>query len=479
MATIYRDVNNENGLIAFKIDTVRIKLGYERIVKKISLESIEINLNHIEKIALSFKTRDHLHETLLSKIDKAREKLKGLQPHRQRRGLINALGTVVKYIAGNPDHEDLQIIHQSLGTLENHENKLTINQRKQIKINTDFQNRINNITDTIRKISSQISLINNTLREDTTLEQINLIFSTDLLIHALEDLEEQVEFSKQDLLNKNILSFEDKRYIFNRLVEQNLVLTTIDEIFQYSAGSLTISKNHIVILVKIPILEVNPYDLLRIQPVSINQTTIDTDIQLVAKRQNRVIPQQKICKICEETMPLEDECIYRILTHQKPKCVMKKTERKTWIKEIMRGIILVDTHTNLQVSSSCGNSRIVAEPIIIETGNCTINILNYTFHREEHFEPKEEYIVPTYNRKPETVNNPYDQMDTISIDNLQYLEEIRLTTQQYRRNTIIGGTVFIIIIVSLLFLTAIIRKKNDNLVKITSEKPLDDPENAE
>lgn len=158
---------------------------------------------------------------------------------------------------------------------------------------------------------------------------------------------------------------------------------------------------------------------------------------------------------------------------------MKKTERKTWIKEIMRGIILVDTHTNLQVSSSCGNSRIVAEPIIIETGNCTINILNYTFHREEHFEPKEEYIVPTYNRKPETVNNPYDQMDTISIDNLQYLEEIRLTTQQYRRNTIIGGTVFIIIIVSLLFLTAIIRKKNDNLVKITSEKPLDDPENAE
>lgn len=230
---------------------------------------------------------------------------------------------------------------------------------------------------------------------------------------------------------------------------------------------------------KIPILEDNPYDLLRIQPVSINQTTIDTDIQLVAKRQNRVIPQQKIFKICEETMPLEDDCIYRILTHQKPKCVMKKTKRKTWIKEIMRGIVLVDTHTNLQVSSSCGNSRIVAEPIIIETGNCTINILNYTFHREEHFAPKEEYIVPTYNRKPETVNNPYDQMDTISIDNLQYLEEIRLTTQQYRRNTIIGGTVFIIIIVSLLFLTAIIRKKNDNLVKITSEKPLDDPENAE
>lgn len=76
------------------------------------------------------------------------------------------------------------------------------------------------------------------------MEHINLIFSTDLLIHALEDLEEQVEFSKQDLLNKNILSFEDKRYIFNRLVEQNLALTTVDEIFQYSAGSLTISKNH-------------------------------------------------------------------------------------------------------------------------------------------------------------------------------------------------------------------------------------------
>lgn len=467
--------------MVFKIDNVRIRLGYERIVKKINLRSIETNLNHIEKMALSFRTRDHLHETLMRKIEKAREKLKGLQPHRQKRGLINALGTAVKYIAGNPDHEDLEIIHQSLETLQDHENKLTGNQIKQIKINTNFQSRINNVTETLRKISSQISLINNTLREDTTLEHINLIFNTDVLIHALEDIEEQVEFSKQDLLNKNILSFEDKKYIFQRLIQQNMDLTAIDEIFQFSAGSLSISKDNIIILVKIPILDENPYDLLQLQAVNINQTKIDTDIQLVAKRQNRILPQQRICKICEETKPLEDDCIYRILTHQKPKCSMKKTEQKTCIKEIMRGIVLVDTNTNLEVFSSCGDSRMVAEPTVIETENCTINILNYTFHKEEQFAPREEYIVPTYNRKPEIIDNLDEQIEDINIDNLEYLKEIQLTTQLYQRTTIIGGTTIIvtIIIISLLFLTVILRKMKDNQVKITTEKPLDDSEKAD
>lgn len=468
-------------MVVIKIDTVRVKLGYERIIKKISLNSIEANLNSIEKLALTFRTRDHLHETLIRKIELARGKIRSLQPHRQKRGLINALGTVVKYVAGNPDQEDFQIIQQSLGTLQTQENNIITNQAKQIKINTSFQNRINNVTDALRKISSQISLINSTLREDTILEHINLIFNTDLLIHALEDIEEQIEFGKQNLLNKNILSLEDKKYIFERLVHQNLNLKFLDEIFQFSSGSITISKDNIIILVKIPILDSSPYDLLNLQTVNTNQTRISTDIQLVAKRQNRIIPLRERCKICDEATPLEDECVYRILTHQKPRCTMGKAEQRISVKEIIRGIIFIDTNTNIEVFSSCGDSRVLSEPTVIETENCTVTVLNHTFHREEQFAPREEYLVPTYNKKPEKVNNLYEDVEDIHIDNLEYLKEIHLTTQMYHRTTIIGGTLIIIIIitVSLLFVASNIRRKKFKQAKDFTGELQDDSQNAE
>lgn len=436
-----------------------------------------MNLNHIVKIASSFKIKDHLHETLMRKIVIAREKLRSLQPHRQRRGLINALGTVVKYIAGNPDQEDLQIIQQSIGALQTRENELTNNQMKQIKINDNFQNRINNVTNTLRKISSQISSINNTLREDAIIEQMNLIFSTDLLIHALEDIEEQIEFSRQNLLSKNILSLEDKSYIFQKLVRQGLKLEFIDEIFLYSSGSITISKDNVVILVKIPILDDNPYELLELQTININQTKINIDIQWVAKYQNRIIAQRNKCKICDDSLPLQDECIYKILTHQKPKCSMIKTERLTRITEIMRGIIFIDTKINLELFSSCGDSKVVSEPTVIETENCTINVLNYTFHSEEQFKPKQEYLVPTYNRQPETVNNIYDEPEELEIDNLEFLKEIQL----YQRTTVVGGTTIIltITIISFLFLVTIIRKKKSKQARDITKKPLDDAGNEE
>lgn len=477
---MYKDVANDNGLIAFKIDNVRIKLGHERIIKKINLITIETNLNHIEKIASSFKIKDHLHETLLRKISNARDKLESLQPHRPKRGLINALGTVVKYIAGNPDQEDLQIIQHSLGMLQAQENDLTKNQMKQIRINESFQNRINNITNTIRKISSQISLINNTLRQDVTLEQINLIFSTDLLIHALEDIEEQVEFSKQNLLNKNILSLEDKNYIFQKLVHQDLKLKFVDEIFLYSSASIAIGKGNVVILVKIPILDNNPYELLELQTISINQTKIKTDIQWVAKHQSRILPQHDKCKICDNTLPLEDECIYKILTHQKPKCSIVKTEQPTRIKEIMRGLILIDTKINLQIFSTCGDSRLISEPTVIETENCTINILNYTFHSEEQFKPTQEYLVPSYNKRPETINSIQDETEELKIDNLKFLEELQLTKRLYKRTALVGSTTIVsIIIICFLFLVIIIRKKKAKQVKSITKKPLDDTGNEE
>lgn len=133
-------------MIVFNLNEVKITIGYERIVKKINLATIDDNLDYIMKITQSMKIANHLYDTLNHKIQLAKDKLESLRMHRQKRALFNALGTAIKFITGNVDNNDLEIINQSLGTLEKQENDIIQNNQKQNKINKLMETRLNNAT---------------------------------------------------------------------------------------------------------------------------------------------------------------------------------------------------------------------------------------------------------------------------------------------------------------------------------------------
>ena len=47
-ATIYREIHREDRIVAIKIGTAKIKIGYHRVIHTINLEKIENNLNYIQ-----------------------------------------------------------------------------------------------------------------------------------------------------------------------------------------------------------------------------------------------------------------------------------------------------------------------------------------------------------------------------------------------------------------------------------------------
>lgn len=153
----YKDLSHNNGIIAIKIKQVRIRIGFERVIHKINIQSIENNIDFIEKTMTNLKVIDHLRSTLEFKIQYARGKLMSLYSHRTKRALVNVLGSAIKLIAGNPDSEDLEIINHNLATLERQENLLSKTISKQIIINEHIQNKINNITDILKKINKHIT----------------------------------------------------------------------------------------------------------------------------------------------------------------------------------------------------------------------------------------------------------------------------------------------------------------------------------
>lgn len=440
--------------MAFKIKTVRIKTGYDRTLHKININALRDGIKYIEKVTESYKPNEHLEQTLKEKIRIANEKLTSLIPHRFKRGLVNALGKVVKFIAGNPDSEDLEIIHQSLGVLQTEENKIVRNQIQQIHINDLFKDQINTITNSIKKLNAKISKEFNTVQNiRSDLEFVNLIWNIDKILRILESIEEQIEFSRLGLINKNILSLEEKQYIVNKLTKQNIRLSYIDEILQFTTATIGINEGQAVILVKTPILDGNTYDLLELHTLNFNETRINTHINLVAKHGTLIYSQSSKCDICESENLVEDDCIYKILTHQPPACQFTRTKQTVQIKEVMTGIILVDTATTMEVKDSCGDSRIISDATIIETESCTIKIRNYTFSGKPKMTFQEEYLIPIYSKPLQNLNysNDDEEESILRIQNLETLEEIQISLDRTQTWVTIGGVITLILIVVCLF----------------------------
>ena len=139
-------------------------------------------------------------------------------------------------------------------------------QLKQRKINDILQTTINKVSKTLRSINEQITSSNILARKD--FESINLIFNLDILIKAIEDLEEQLLFAKSNMLNKNILSLTEKHYIQNYLENQQLNIKYEDEIYKLVRSVVSLQNNHAIIIVKIPILDQKNYNLLQLEPVN-------------------------------------------------------------------------------------------------------------------------------------------------------------------------------------------------------------------
>lgn len=105
---------------------------------------------------------------------------------RQRRS-INTIGTVWKYIAGSPDHNDFQILANNIVDLNNNNNN-----NKQVFINEAFNKRLNNLNEIFEKIANQI-------RKDVYLEKeivINLQNKIRLVKEELVNIERAILWGK-------------------------------------------------------------------------------------------------------------------------------------------------------------------------------------------------------------------------------------------------------------------------------------------
>lgn len=404
------NMDNNKGIIPIKLYSARIISGYARLLHVISwnkyeinIDDIKVNINSMNTLIESDLTINILYKYKLQIMKHKFEILTETYNHfrvntRQKRGLIDGLGTIIHAITGNLDQDDLKDIGQAIDIINRNEDELTDKINEQINVNNLMIDRFSKIqkyvTDQSRIIEyeTQQALNNTRISEvvfklDQQLYQI--VYNIEMLQTHLNNIIESITLAKLNIISRHILNKNEVKIIQDIMSQQNILVTSEEDIYNLIGLQAYINQTQIIFSIQIPQIHAYNLTLYQLKQTYINETFIihipHEKILLNPELYQYVI---KPCIIASniaycDTKPLEkvlDHCIPAMINNLKAKCNLIKQHLENNIEEIMPGKIYVSSIEPLEFSSTCNQQqKYIRGQNIINYINCTIQIGNRTF----------------------------------------------------------------------------------------------------
>lgn len=353
-------LTEQSGFIDIFIKNQEIVKESDIILHIINLQEIEHILDQMTENVILMRTNNK--EILQLELLDARNKLTTLKPKqiRIRRGLINGIGSMSKWLFGTMDDEDRQNIQKHLFNI----NEIINNNDQQIVINNYFNETINHfkiIVENDRKIiETKINSIDKILDIENNkhiyLEQLSNI---QLIKNKIEHLQDNVISAKYGMIHPSILTFNE---IEKYKIDYN-------KLKYIQIGTTFLSDSHLVFGIKIP----KTFEIVKLRsivPIPNNESNeIDYNIEKIFEFDN------KIYKF-EEHKHLKD---LKISTH----CIIKNNcqlikHNEFEIIELDIDTIIIKNSINININQTCNSEKIILNGnYLINYNNCSVKIKDY------------------------------------------------------------------------------------------------------
>lgn len=537
----YHDMIDNPGLLPLKLGNAQNKVNTWTFIQIFDISGIIENFyvltEQYERIKRAFdnnttlankyrKSFDNSHNLVQSFENKIITQILTLNPllkHRQKRGLIDGLGSIIKSITGNLDQNDARKYETAISTLSENQIKIKTLVKDQITL---FQKSIQIFQDNIQNLTKNQKLLNNridTIEEALYAKEIEdantyYLFYIEMILSQiitefqsiydiLEKIETAITFSKintfhnsiinpHDLLNeiKSIsIHLNDNKLPFEPKIENLLLFEKILEIKSYG------KNNQTVFIIKVPIVEESKYNYYHLYALPVNKNNsfkliIPNGKYLIINEQNHyfsdtpcteIIPEEFICHEMDPIKTTEDSpCETQLLKfnqnlsncHLVPvkvnKLKIQKIEANKWI-------VLSPEHT--VASQKCDNDYekipLRGTYLIELPPNCEININNNYLRNLDNIKRQFQNIVfPKLNfeiLKDKVITNIKPiKLDEInlneinSVKNALEIEEKKINTiedQSINFNTINGWTIITYIIILLIIIFVLFKLYKDKI----------------
>lgn len=215
------------------------------------------------------------------------EKLNHITIHktiRNKRGLINGLGTIIKFITGNLDNTDKEKFDNLILHIEDNQNNIQNQIKSMYSLNNELINNFNETIQTIQsnsvEIEYKINLIGRKVKYYTEIAEIKDSFNQlqilfELFLNTLQDIENSITFCKLHVMHPSIINthqlFKELKRLETYLKSQLLFDVSYKNIINFEnmlSVHCKIEENlKIIYFLQLPLFSEENFELFNLQPI--------------------------------------------------------------------------------------------------------------------------------------------------------------------------------------------------------------------
>lgn len=394
---------NNPGVLPFALGPAKIQKSEHVFIHYFDLDKIKSSITSLGLHIVAFNDyikqadpkyfRNFLvsREILLDNIELIKAKYNSLSISeinvRNKRGLINGAGSIIKFITGNLDQEDAIKYTKAISALQKNQESLQSAFSKSITLNKQLLSSVNSMLSTIATNQYRIhTQINEVIREInmTNYGLSDFIKMTSLynllqvncfkILDSLTLLENSISFSKLHVTHHSVLTVDNIRYISETLTTlyqpDEILVNTHTNLRDYyellKSGSYYVD-NMVVFILKFPIMYKNTYSYYHLYPTPTHNNTIivppNPYLAMDAERyqyMDQQCPKFKDNYYCQESAFLfsnsnHEDCLHHLILKQdiSTNCLYTSftTTSEIWQKiDDAHYILVCPNHTKIQLS---------------------------------------------------------------------------------------------------------------------------------
>ncbi|XP_021698647.1 uncharacterized protein LOC110676161 [Aedes aegypti] len=365
---------NKNPLAIIPIGKAKLQLGHVRIIQPVNFTYFEDIIENFDEMLRTNKLSGKLYQVLKKKHAHLYNTYYKLKPNVHRRKRWNSLGTAWKWIAGNPDAEDLRIINQTMNNLIEYNNQ-------QVFVNNAMDTRIQQIS----KITNDLLELDfkTKLQHEVEMNILIAILNIDAVQNQLEVLEDAILLAKHGIPSSRILSMTEYAKIKPFLEQQNVHVTTFEKLLSKSSAQVTMNNTHVIYMLKIPQLSSETYEYEFIDSLVQNQKRVHLYSNYILYNSTKIYEISNECTqdetlyICDtKILKTPSQCIRNLIRIQHANCTYEKVYTTGNIKHIDEATLLLND-VNVSLHSNCtNNTQRLNGSYIIQFEHCELYLDN-------------------------------------------------------------------------------------------------------
>lgn len=315
-----KDMQNNPGILPLKLGPARIQytqhtfihnypfpplrdqiLKLKTVISQFDKAKVHTLDQELQLQYLSFET-DHLIKNVLTIHPDF------LKPQtKNKRGLVNVLGSIFKFISGNLDASDGERYDHAIAELSSNQQNIVKHFDQQLSINKQL---VKNYEDTLRNISMNFQALDEIINELTEAEGVTNLFNTVKFVildlkTLINEIQTALSFATIGILHMSIIDenqINNMKKELQKLQEEQSFYSNENVLFVRTISvDFYVTPDHIVFLLHVPLLDKITFNLYHLYSVPTpNNTVIIPPTSHVAISEDNIYYLKEKCKFLQE-----------------------------------------------------------------------------------------------------------------------------------------------------------------------------------